>query len=212
MTITVALTGFGPFPGAPYNPTGPLVEALAGARAHAGVKRRAHVFPTTYAAVDKELPSLIARERPDALLMFGLAQRSRHLRIETCAHNRLTCLVPDAGGDLPMQTTIAPDAPETLSLAAPAHRLAVAARAAGLPAFVSHDAGRYLCNYICWRACELASQSGSPRLIAFVHVPAVARSRGASTWRPGLPFILSDLERAGEAIVQAAIAAVRARR
>jgi pyroglutamyl-peptidase len=76
----------------------------------------------------------------------------------------------------------------------------------------SHDAGRYLCNYICWRACELASQSGSPRLIAFVHVPAVARSRGASTWRPGLPFILSDLERAGEAIVQAAIAAVRARR
>ena len=47
MTTTVLLTGFGPFPGAPFNPTGPLVEALA-RRRHPGlgdVRRVAHVFP-----------------------------------------------------------------------------------------------------------------------------------------------------------------------
>ena len=27
MTATILITGFGPFPGAPYNPTGPLVMA-----------------------------------------------------------------------------------------------------------------------------------------------------------------------------------------
>ena len=29
MALTILVTGFGPFPGAPFNPTGPLVERLA---------------------------------------------------------------------------------------------------------------------------------------------------------------------------------------
>jgi pyroglutamyl-peptidase len=29
MAATILVTGFGPFPGAPFNPTGPLVERLA---------------------------------------------------------------------------------------------------------------------------------------------------------------------------------------
>ena len=72
---TILLTGFGPFPGAPFNPTGPLVERLARLRRPglADVKIVAHVFPTSYAAVDRDLPKLIAKHKPDALLMFGLA-------------------------------------------------------------------------------------------------------------------------------------------
>src|SRR5438046_3592298 len=84
---TILLTGFGPFPGAPFNPTGPLVRELA-RRRHgrcAGVRRVAHVFPTSYDAVDRELPELIKREAPDILVMFGVAQRTRHLRLETRA-------------------------------------------------------------------------------------------------------------------------------
>ena len=29
MAVTILVTGFGPFPGAPFNPTGPLVKQLA---------------------------------------------------------------------------------------------------------------------------------------------------------------------------------------
>ncbi len=57
--MNVLLTGFGPFPGAPFNPTGPLVRALA-RRAQPGARRSAHVFRTSYATVDRELPQLIA--------------------------------------------------------------------------------------------------------------------------------------------------------
>ena len=80
MTTTVLFTGFGPFPGAPVNPTEPLVMELA-QRRHPGaakVRRLAHVFHVSYQTVDRELPELIERERPDALVMFGLASRSRH--------------------------------------------------------------------------------------------------------------------------------------
>jgi hypothetical protein len=84
---TILITGFGPFPGAPVNPTTPLVRKLA--RLHrpglGDVRLVGHVFATSYAAVDRELPQLIARHKPDALLMFGVATRERRIRIETRA-------------------------------------------------------------------------------------------------------------------------------
>ena len=196
MPLTVLLTGFGPFPGAPFNPTGPLVDALLRRCWGAGVRSVGHVFATSYAAVDRELPALIARERPDLVLMFGLAQRTRHLRIETCARNVCSRVHADVAGWLPSEATIAAGGPPMLALNVPAQRLVVAARGAGAPAALSRDAGSYLCNYLCWRASEAAMRPRGPRLVAFVHVPNV---------RP------VALVRAGEAIVRAAIAAVRVR-
>src|SRR5438445_6379870 len=97
-SLRVLITGFGPFPGAPYNPTMPLVARLVRLRrpALAEVELSGHIFPVTYTAVDRELPQLLARHRPHALLMFGLATRTRYLRIETRARNALTMLWPDA--------------------------------------------------------------------------------------------------------------------
>jgi pyroglutamyl-peptidase len=174
MTATILITGFGPFPGAPYNPTGPLVIELARRRhpAFANVRRVAHVFPVSYEAVDRELPALLKRERPDALIMFGLAVRAKQIRVEMRARNAITRTVPDVSGSIPLAATILPGAAPTLPLRSPAQRLLSAARATGVPVALSRDAGRYLCNYLCWRAAE-AARAGAPRLVAFVHVPAV---------------------------------------
>ncbi len=97
MTATILITGFGPFPGAPFNPTEPLAVELARRRhpAFANVRRVAHVFRVSYEAVDRDLPALIAREKPQAFVMFGLAGRTKHVRIETRARNVLTRVVPD---------------------------------------------------------------------------------------------------------------------
>jgi pyroglutamyl-peptidase len=211
MTRTILLTGFGPFPGAPFNPTGPLVEVLARRCTPAlrHVRRIAHVFPTSYQAVDRELPGLIGRERPDALIMFGLAQRRRLISIETRARNALTGAVPDAGGQLPGASTIVPGGRVALALPVPAQRLVAAVRAAGIPAVLSGDAGDYLCNYLCWRAGEAAERDGIPRLVAFVHVPNAptrnARRRDAAASRSRLRITFDGLVRAGEAILCAAM-------
>jgi pyroglutamyl-peptidase len=142
MSITILVTGFGPFPGAPFNPTGPLVERLARLRRPAlgNVTIVPHIFPTSYTVVDRELPRLLARHKPDALLMFGLATRAKTIRIETRARNALA--LRDASG----------------------HRRLIqlsAASNAGAADFVRHlpqpppprvcqqtarDAGRYLCT------------------------------------------------------------------
>lgn len=194
---TILITGFGPFPGAPHNPTIALVERLVTSRrpALSGVTLAGHVFETSYAAVDRDLPALIAQHKPDALLMFGLAAATPYIRIETRAQNALT-LLPDASGAVLRRGTIAPGGPLDRMMPAPQQRLLAAARAAGVPAKLSRDAGRYLCNYLCWRA----SESGGPKLAAFVHVPLA---------RPERRVTENKLARVGTRVLLALAAEIR---
>lgn len=205
--ITILVTGFGPFPGAPFNPTTPLVRHLARLRRPAlqDVRLIGHVFETSYAAVDRELPELIARHRPDALLMFGVATRRKHLSIETRARNALAIL-PDASGSAPARRTIARGASD-LRLPAPHQRLLTAARSYRVSAQLSRDAGRYLCNYACWHGAS-SVKNGRPRLTTFIHVPQLSRNprRNGPSGRRLMP---TDLARAGEAILLALAAEVR---
>jgi pyroglutamyl-peptidase len=172
--MRVLLTAFGPFPGAPSNPSAALIKALGRRRrpALAGIERATHVFATTFAAVDRDLPKLLAW-RPDIVLMFGLAGRRREFCIETRARNAMSVLFPDASGHRPEHGVIAPGRPSALKGNTPAARLLHAARASKLPARLSRDAGRYLCNYAYWRALQHAA-GGRPR-VQFVHIPPVGR-------------------------------------
>ncbi|MDP1909080.1 MAG: pyroglutamyl-peptidase I, partial [Hyphomicrobium sp.] len=165
-----------------------------------------HVFETSYGAVDRDLPALIAEHQPDALLMFGLAARTQHIRIETRARNALA-LLPDASGTVLRRGVIAPGGPPDRMMPAPQRRLLAAARTAGVPVALSRDAGRYLCNYLCWRA----SESGGPRLAAFVHVPLVRRSArplGPRLRGDDSSMTVDDLLRAGSRVLVALTAAV----
>ena len=208
MSLTILVTGFGPFPGAPFNPTGPLVEHLARARRPglANVKVVSHVFPTSYAAVDRELPALIARYRPDALLMFGLAPRARGMRVETRARNTLA-LLPDAFGVSMGRRAIVPGKPTFIRLPTPARPLLAALRGAPKPVTLSRDAGRYLCNYLCWRAAELASAGDGLSLAAFIHIPPTRRGARRKGYRT-LPSV-NDLADAGGRALTALAAAAR---
>lgn len=205
---TILITGFGPFPGAPVNPTTPLVRHLARLRRPglADVRLVGHVFTTSYAAVDRELPQLIARHRPDALLMFGVATRETRIRIETRARNALAML-PDATSTSLRRHAIMPGAPAARRIPAPVVQLLAGARSARVPAYLSRDAGKYLCNYISWRGAEAVAAANGPRLAAFIHVPPLARVPRRKGCRRRLNA--GDLARAGEAILTALAAAVR---
>ena len=208
LSPTILVTGFGPFPGAPINPTGPLVERLARLRrpALADIEIIPYIFPTSYAAVDRELPELIARHKPRALLMFGLAARTKRLRIETRARNALA-LLPDVSGQSLRRNSILPGGPATLVLPGQTRFLFAAARNARVPVVLSRDAGRYLCNYLCWRAAEAAQKDDGPRFATFVHVPAIPRVARPKAKRHRLT--IDDLTRAGSWILLALAAAAR---
>lgn len=211
--VRVLVTGFGSFPGAPTNPTAALAGHLAGNRraALAGIRIAAHVFATRYEAVDCELPALLGHEKPDALIMFGVATRTKHIRVELLARNRKSILFPDAGGATASGLAIAPGAPPALRGRFSLPPVLAALRATGLPSHVSRDAGRYLCNYAYWRALERAAQPGGPRVVLFVHVPPVRTAprplRRVRRRRP----TLADLAQAAEALLLAAAAMARSK-
>ena len=163
--LRILVTGFGPFPGAPYNPTQALVARLLRLRrpAFADVEISSHIFPVTYRAVDLELPQALAKHRPQALLMFGLAGRTAHLRIETRARNAVTLLWPDAAQTRLRKGSIGLG-PDAMRFGAHTLRLLRAALATGIIARSSRDAGSYLCSYRSWRAIEAAGTDDYLRL------------------------------------------------
>lgn len=202
----ILITGFGLFPGAPYNPTETLVERLLRLRrpAFENITRIGHIFPVAYAAVDRELPDLIARHRPDALLMFGLATRTPFVRIEMRARNTITQIWPDAAHTEVRSRMIVSGAPATCRFGPHTQRLLRAARATGADARGSLNAGAYLCNYLSWRAIEATQVPGGPRLATFIHVPLVPRDASS---RGGMTF--ENLVVTGEALLMETARLVR---
>lgn len=200
--LRILITGFGPFPGAPSNPTGTLVARLLRLRrpALSEVELTGHIFPVTYAAIDLELPQLLAKHRPQALLMFGLASRTPYVRVETRARNAITTLWPDANhlhgrkGSISSGANAVMFGPHTAKLLRAVHGTGVDAR-------VSHDAGSYLCNYLSWRAIEAANSGTGPRLTSFIHVPLLARDGSSEHKSNRARVTLEELVDAGEAIL-----------
>jgi len=211
------ITGFGPFPGALYNPTPKLVDRLVRLPrpAFANVERIGHIFPVSYQAVDMQLPTLRARHEPDVLLMFGLATRTPWCRVEMRARNAITQFWPDADHATVLSRTIDPTAPATRRFGPHTHHLLQAAKATGLDARSSINAGAYLCNYLSWRAIEAAEQQSCVLLAAFIHVPPVPRDAAHSRKQhSGKPAAVSfeQLADAGEMMLTTLIQRARAAR
>jgi pyroglutamyl-peptidase len=200
--LRILVTGFGPFPGAPFNPTQPLVARLLRLRRPAldDAELSGHIFPVAYQAVDRELPQLLAKYRPQAVLMFGLASRTAHVRIETRARNAVTTRWPDADRTRARKGSIASGA-DAVMFGPHTAKLLRAADSTGIDARASRDAGSYLCNYLSWRAIETTRSDTGPHLTAFVHIPLLARD--GAPQRKGAPhrITLDELVDAGEAIL-----------
>jgi pyroglutamyl-peptidase len=200
----VLITGFGPFPGAPTNPTMRVARHLGGVRRQRfrDVGRIVRLLPTTWAMLDAAAREA-AELAPDAVLMFGLASRRRKITPEARALNRGSVLRADAGGGLPPGRGLTPGAPWARYGGIDAARMAAAMRRAGLQAAVSRDAGDYLCNALFWR------MAGTRLPCIFVHMPRPVRATlpkdRAKRPRP----TLRDLERAAEAALAFVVAGLR---
>lgn len=222
LPLTVLIVGFGPFPGQRQNPTGPLAMRLARMRrpARSEARRIACVLPTTFAAVDDRLARDLERYRPDVVLLFGLAARTPHFRIETRARNALADLFPDAAGKRPPRRLIDPQSGTEIRARAPGLPLLQAAAKARVPVRLSHDAGGYICNLAYWRALSFVPTGAPSPLVQFVHIPRVAsgprprRNSGRRRVRSAhkRPIRPADLLRAAEALLGVLVARARTRR
>jgi len=183
---TVLVTGFGPFPGVPINATMRLVPALADEvpRLFPGVRVATEILATEWLSAPRRLASVLAEVRPDLVLHIGVSSRARGFEIESRARN--ACIAsPDAAGALPPAPSVREDGAEHLAAGLPVRHIVTRLRRRGIPAFVSRDAGGYLCNATLYHSL-MCARDAPGRRVGFIHIPeTLARPGGANRGRVG---------------------------
>jgi pyroglutamyl-peptidase len=190
---SILITGFGPFPGAPENPSAWLVERLAST----GISElHAEVLPAEWEPVTRFANRFHETLQPRVMIHFGLSQRARGFRLEQSAHNRI---VPraDATDAFPSSRLIRSEGHDRLDSSFPAKRLAAHLRHNRLPVASSRSAGRYLCNFLYYLSLDWAARQTSPCHVLFVHIPPEETQGG--------PLRRTELLRGGESILRFAL-------
>ncbi len=168
------ITGFGPFPRVPRNPSEQVARAAAANPRWRRLGWEVHlrILDTRYSALDEQMLPALSEINPDAVLLLGVAAKRDAITPERQARNRVSRLFPDAGGNVgDASLRLDRSDPRLIRRThAPIDAMVRVMRRRRLRAAISHDAGRYLCNaayYTALRACDPKARGR----VVFVHVP-----------------------------------------
>ena len=172
--MKLLVTGFGPFPGAPENPSEALIKALAreSPEKFGASALKAVVLKTEYRRSWETLRRLYSSFAPGVVVHFGLNGKAEAIHIECVGCNAADPAKPDAGGYAPASAVLSKGGAAALASTFPAKKIAAVLKKAGFPVVLSDDAGGYVCNATLYRSIRASPPT---RLVGFVHVPRAER-------------------------------------
>lgn len=182
-TPCLLLTGFEPFGGDLRNPSRDLVQRLAGETV-GGLRVVAEVLPCVFAEAPARLDAAIGRWSPRLVLAIGQAGGRSELSFERVAINLIDARIPDNAGAQPIDQPVAPGGPAAYFSTLPVKAMAAAARAAGVPAAVSFNAGSFVCNQVFYALMHRLAARLVPA--AFLHVPWLPEQVAGPPSRPSM--------------------------
>lgn len=138
------ILGFEPYGAHALNPSQRLVDALAGRRI-GGQHVHGEVLPVRYDTLHERVETLLRKHRPSAVVAFGLRSGESTICLERTAVNRNDFDMADNAGAW-MSGAIRLAEPERRTATLPVAGLRGALLRCGIPARVSDDAGRFLCD------------------------------------------------------------------
>ena len=184
-TPRIYLTGFGPFAGIDDNPSARVAETLDQTEV-GGARVEAEVLPVSFERASAMLIKGYRRLEPELAVHLGVAARRRLVSIEDRAHNLMNATIPDVDGEQPQRQAIDPGAPADVALRSGVDVRWLTKRLVegGLPARLSRDAGRYVCNRVYHQGLTLGALEDRPCRVVFVHLPVVGARHhlGAKPW------------------------------
>ncbi|MBB3974003.1 hypothetical protein [Hansschlegelia beijingensis] len=208
--MSLLITGFGRFMGGP-NCSEILLSALAADRAGLegiwGGPVALELLPVDVEAAPPALARALQAARPTHVLLMGQAGGREAICLERVARNLIDLRVPDAAGRLGPIGPVDPAGPgQRLSTWPDLEGAISAARAEGVRAELSDQAGAHLCNQMLYLALEAAEQAaGRPFVATFLHLPLLPEQFAAGIPAAhGAPasITLDDMMRATRAILR----------
>ena len=174
---TVLITGFGPFPGVPENPSEILAFELTdhAQQAWPDHQFKTHIFATDWHSVQPELSRIFELHKPALALHFGTGRQPSALHIERQARN-FASGDEDVAGCNRCHGPIHADAPSKLKTRLPLFTILNELRARGINAQLSNNAGSYLCNFLYYNSLLNAKADENPSVVGFIHIPTCIRT------------------------------------
>jgi len=189
--MNILITGFEPYGGEDYNPSGEIAEKMNGEILN-GHKILGVKLPVSFKRVGEILESNISDSNPSVILNLGLAPRTAHIRVERVAINIMDG-GPDNDGYRAIDEPIVPNGPAAYFSTLPIRRIVEALRSTGIPSAISNSAGTFLCNYVMYRTLHFIHINGWNVKAGFIHLPYTSRQVAGKTVRfppPSLPFTM----------------------
>lgn len=175
---SILVTGFGPFGLERVNPSGLIASRLGGV-----------ALPVAADEAWELTRSELQRRRAVAVLALGVAGGRDRVCVEKWAVNESDYRLADDAGRVLAGVLDAGQTSNRLATGLPAAAMARAMRGVGVPARVSQDAGRFVCNHFYYLLLRhLAGRA------VFVHVPRLPEEAARLGGGPSLS--LHQVERA----------------
>ena len=204
------VTGFGPFPGVPFNASAVLAARAAGSFIDRSpdVDIVAATLPTEWRAGLAQLDALWERLRPVAALHFGVSDRAAGLVLERTAHNAC-CDAVDACGAVSPSDRLDLRGPATLQTSLPVSSIERTLARRQVPGCISDDPGRYLCNAVYYHSLMHAQAHCAHAL--FVHIPSGLATDAKASPASDCPLDWTIADRGAHALIEAALALIAPR-
>ena len=170
--MKILLTGFDPFGGENVNPSWLAVCAAAEKIGFADVKTL--LLPTEYYASVNKVTDAINEFRPDAVVSVGQAGGRASVSFEHVAVNIIDSDTPDNAG-VSLHSLNCTDGPDKFESTLPINEMVKAVNEAGLPAYISASAGRFVCNHVFYGVSKYVSDNSLPIKVGFIHVPFIPK-------------------------------------
>ena len=179
--MTVLVTGFDPFQGAPFNPSGEVAQRVTGASGH--------VLPTSYERAKRQIEVLLSEHQPSLVIMLGLHDNTEQPLLERFAINVDDSLTPDNDGETRSGRPIRDDGPAAFRTDLDLAGMQASLSKQGFDVGVSNHAGAFVCNHTYYCAFAAAPEETS---CLFIHIPPADPEDKAS---------LNDMARLVEAVI-----------
>lgn len=192
MAARLLVSGFDPFVGVPWNPSGALALRLA-ERPPDGASIRAIVLPTIFEEAARRLADVVVGFEPTHVVALGFGAHPTQVRVERFAVNLADSKREDNAGRRPADEPVVAGGPTGYFATLPVHALVGHLREAGLDAIASTGAGTFVCNDLFYRTMHLCASQRTPPLAGFVHVPVVQGMPDATESSPTLEALAEGI-------------------
>jgi len=184
----VLLTGFEPFGGASFNPSGAVVEAIA-KRGIDGIEIVTAILPVEFKRSAEMLVELISSNKPDVVISLGQAEGRDFIGPEQVAINLADGRIADNAGVKIENQSINPSAADGYFSTLPIRAIVEAISSLGIAAKISYSAGTFICNEIFFATQSFLQESEV--ISGFIHLP-LAPNQSAEF--PGLPTMPIEVQ------------------